>query len=130
MCVLACTSVGACHARDAVAPDSNAIVVDANEVLIDLGGVPALAATGGSLVVPAANMLVIHPSAGDYRAFNNVCTHAGCGIWQFTGRRMVCSCHGSEFDLEGMNVVGPAPDPLPRYALSVDGSRMRVARRP
>jgi cytochrome b6-f complex iron-sulfur subunit len=36
------------------------------------------------------------------------CTHLGCIINQTENDRLVCPCHGSEYDLEGNVVKGPA----------------------
>ena len=41
------------------------------------------------------------------------CTHLGCVINKVDGEKLVCPCHGSEFDLEGRAVKGPAYRPLP-----------------
>jgi len=36
------------------------------------------------------------------------CTHLGCMINKTENNRLVCPCHGSEFDLDGNAVKGPA----------------------
>lgn len=63
---------------------------------------------------------------GEYRgqrqlyALSTVCTHLGCiTIWQEGERRFKCPCHGSVFHADGINVEGPAPRPLPRYAIRI-----------
>ena len=43
------------------------------------------------------------------------CSHLGCIINKVEGDKLVCPCHGSEFDLEGRAVKGPAYKPLPSY---------------
>ena len=125
--------VAACAGgEDATAPAPPAPVeVTADEIRVRLSRVPALAAVGGSLVVGEASVIVLHVAAGDFRAFTNVCTHAGCGISQFVAARLRCQCHGSEFDVAGANVAGPAPLPLARYAVTRDagGDVLRIARR-
>lgn len=64
---------------------------------------------------------VVH---GTYRgrkqifALSTVCTHLGCiTTWQEGHRRFKCPCHGSGFSPEGLNLEGPAPRPLERYAI-------------
>lgn len=64
---------------------------------------------------------VVH---GSYRgrrqifALSTVCTHLGCiTTWQEGQRRFKCPCHGSGFSPEGLNLEGPAPRPLERYAI-------------
>ncbi len=63
---------------------------------------------------------------GEYRgrrqlfALSTVCTHLGCiTIWQENERRFKCPCHGSGFYPNGVNFEGPAPRPLPRYAIRI-----------
>ena len=55
--------------------------------------------------------------------FSAVCTHAGCIVssWRAATRRLLCPCHGSEYDpaLGGAVVAGPAPLPLPRLPLGM-----------
>jgi Rieske Fe-S protein len=36
------------------------------------------------------------------------CTHLGCTINKLENNRLVCPCHGSEFDLDGNAIKGPA----------------------
>ena len=55
-----------------------------------------------------------------YRAMSAVCTHLGCTVNPDvkTGSGFVCPCHGSVFDEDGRVLKGPAPRPLPWYAVS------------
>ena len=49
-----------------------------------------------------------------------VCTHLGCLTNFAAGERLFkCPCHGSNFSMEGDPLVGPAPIPLYRLALSI-----------
>lgn len=51
-------------------------------------------------------------------AISTTCTHLGCIIGPSeTG--FACPCHGSRFDQDGNVTGGPAPKPLPWYALSL-----------
>jgi cytochrome b6-f complex iron-sulfur subunit len=107
---------------------SDGVEITPASVQIDLSRATSLAAVGGALVVPEAQMMIIHAATDDFRALSNICTHSGCGIYVFTDRRMRCQCHGSEFDINGTNVAGPAPLPLPRYALQRAGSLLTISR--
>jgi len=40
--------------------------------------------------------------------FSSHCTHLGCEINRLENNKLVCPCHGSEFDLDGNAVKGPA----------------------
>ena len=55
----------------------------------------------------------IYRNGNSLRAFSTTCTHAGCRIGQSHGERLLCSCHGSQFDgPTGKPVRGPAFKPL------------------
>jgi len=70
--------------------------------------------------VPGSAVFVGRDSNGVY-AMTTTCTHAGCDMasGQTISTRISCSCHGSEFDLNGGVVRGPAENPLVHYAVSV-----------
>ena len=51
-------------------------------------------------------------------ALDTTCTHLGCITqWDDGQQRFNCPCHGSAFGRDGINLFGPAPRPLPRYAI-------------
>lgn len=68
---------------------------------------------------------------GEYRAVDDVCTHAGCSLsdgW-IEGDAIECACHGSVFDLRTGEVVQPpAGEPVPVYELRVEGEAIQIAR--
>ena len=48
------------------------------------------------------------------------CTHLGCTPdWKGSDKKFKCPCHGSGFDMEGVNFEGPAPKPLGRLKLQL-----------
>jgi len=48
-------------------------------------------------------------------AFDNVCTHAGCGV-EIEAHKLICKCHSSYFDGNtGKAISGPANSPLKSY---------------
>jgi cytochrome b6-f complex iron-sulfur subunit len=50
------------------------------------------------------------------------CTHLGCTPdWKEAENKFKCPCHGSGFDIEGVNFEGPAPKPLARVYVELDG---------
>jgi cytochrome b6-f complex iron-sulfur subunit len=50
------------------------------------------------------------------------CTHLGCTPdWKEAENKFKCPCHGSGFDTEGVNFEGPAPKPLARVHVELDG---------
>ena len=55
-------------------------------------------------------------------AFMPSCTHLGCGYhWDKSKDGFVCPCHDSLFAIDGSVVAGPAPRPLDRYQVRVEG---------
>jgi Rieske Fe-S protein len=111
-------------------PAAPPYTLDGSDLILDLAAVPAFAAPIGALIIGEQKLIIWKRGPADFRAFNNTCTHSGCGIQQVIGERIVCQCHGSEFDAEGTNVGGPAPSPLTRYTVDLDGvlNRLRVIR--
>ncbi|MBU0717557.1 MAG: ubiquinol-cytochrome c reductase iron-sulfur subunit [Planctomycetes bacterium] len=55
-------------------------------------------------------------------ALSTTCTHLGCiPNWLPREGRFKCPCHGSGFDQTGINFEGPAPRPLERFRIYVEG---------
>ena len=67
----------------------------------------------GSVVSNVEHRAYVIRLAEGFRAFSAVCTHLGC-ITRFQPDRNIiaCPCHGSQFNLAGDVVAGPAPRPL------------------
>jgi len=63
------------------------------------------------------DFFLIRDTAGIY-AMTAVCTHLGCTVGLPAGGRITCPCHGSVYDLNGGNLVGPAPSPLVHFGVS------------
>ncbi|MCV7062518.1 Rieske (2Fe-2S) protein [Mycolicibacterium vaccae] len=90
---------------------------------------PAVAATpiaatadipvGSGVIVE--DIVITQPTAGVYRAFSAVCTHAGCSLADVSDGTINCPCHGSKFNLDGTVANGPATRPLEGKSVAVDG---------
>lgn len=93
-----------------------------DRIRIQLNRATSLNKSGGSMVVPESHVIIIRAADSDFRAFTNICTHAGCGIYAFTHPRIVCQCHGSEYNMLGENIAGPAPLPLHRFETHLGGN--------
>ena len=81
---------------------------------------------GGSIdaTIGGEPVLLSQPTAGTVVAFSAICTHQGCVV-AAAGSQLECPCHGSVFDAAtGAVEQGPAPDPLPEVAVTVDGDRV------
>ncbi len=63
-----------------------------------------------------------------FTVYDEHCTHLGClYAWNPGEKRFQCPCHGSQFDIEGNVIGGPAPRPLDRIPASVVGGRIEIA---
>lgn len=67
------------------------------------------------------DIVVTQPTAGVFRAFSAVCTHAGCALADVSDGTINCPCHGSKFNLDGTVANGPAARPLEAKAVTVNG---------
>jgi cytochrome b6-f complex iron-sulfur subunit len=55
-----------------------------------------------------------------FYAVSAVCTHLGCITqWKSDADMIACPCHGSKFKPDGIKIEGPAPRPLPHFAISL-----------
>jgi len=55
-------------------------------------------------------------------ALSTTCTHLGCiPNWLTSDQKFKCPCHGSGFRADGVNFEGPAPRPLERVKIGLDG---------
>ncbi len=66
------------------------------------------------LVTFYADYIVVNRK-GKIRVLSSHCTHLGCIINKAENGKLVCPCHGSEFDLKGDAVKGPAYKPLKSF---------------
>ena len=82
---------------------------------------------GGGKIFGDAQAVITQPSAGEYKAYSSICTHARCPVSEVTDS-INCNCHGSRFSLaDGSVLAGPAQSPLPSRAVTVTGDTVSVA---
>ncbi len=76
-------------------------------------------------------VIVVHTMGGQFKAFSARCTHLGCVV-QFKGDEGLphfdCNCHGSQFDMSGKNIAGPAPRPLLPLKVTIEESSVLVTK--
>ncbi|MEU7473378.1 Rieske (2Fe-2S) protein [Streptomyces sp. NPDC044984] len=85
-------------------------------------------AKGGAKLYRDHNVVVSRSGDGTLKAYNTVCTHAGCPINKLEGTKLICPCHGSEFDATTGKVLRePAVAPLKTLAVGVENGTL-VAR--
>ena len=89
-----------------------------NRVRLALAEMPKLAEPGGYVkVYPfgfAHPIVVFENPSGEIFAISTTCTHAGCEVRK-TKNKFECPCHGSQYDLTGKVIRGPAPAALTRF---------------
>jgi Rieske Fe-S protein len=107
-----------------------------------LSAFPALNNNGGSVRLGSSNIsgnfplglfypiIISRVSATEYAAVESACTHEGCVVAAFVGSatagRMTCPCHGSQFDIHGNVLQGPAAFPLLKYQTSVGNGLLTI----
>jgi Rieske Fe-S protein len=80
---------------------------------------------GGGKVYRAQQVVVTQPSAGTFKAFSAVCTHAGCVVDGVDNGVITCPCHGSQFKAtDGSVAQGPAPTALPAVPVAVQNGNL------
>lgn len=73
--------------------------------------------------------LLIRTTEGELKAFSARCTHLNCTVQYDPAQKLiVCACHNGQFDLNGKNVAGPPPKPLPALNVNVRGDEVIVSK--
>ena len=73
-------------------------------------------------------ILIMGPD-GAMRAFSAVCTHLDCTVkYRPDLQKIHCACHNGIYDLNGLNISGPPPRPLPQYKVTQQGDDVVVSR--
>ncbi|QIK72984.1 Rieske (2Fe-2S) protein [Propioniciclava coleopterorum] len=98
-------------------PAGNALAVPADSIPV-----------GGGKILDNASFVVTQPTAGEYKAFNKMCTHQGCPVAAIEGAEIVCRCHGARFSIaDGSVTNGPATKPLKPAKAVLDGADVKVS---
>lgn len=65
---------------------------------------------------------------GSPKVFSSHCTHLGCSIKKMEDGKLVCPCHGSEYNTDGIPVKGPSYTPLKQveFELSENGKTIHI----
>ena len=72
---------------------------------------------------------VLRRADGSTLALSNICTHMQCGVhWNQQLQQFLCPCHGGLYDINGVNIGGPPPQPLAQWVnrIRTDGSGQQV----
>ncbi|HKT04246.1 MAG TPA: Rieske (2Fe-2S) protein [Rugosimonospora sp.] len=104
------------------APASTAAGGTGGNVLASTTDIPV----GGAKIFTAQKVVVTQPTAGTFKAYSTVCTHAGCLLDQVKGDKILCPCHPGVFNLDGTVASGPPPDPLPAKHITVADGKITL----
>jgi nitrite reductase/ring-hydroxylating ferredoxin subunit len=107
---------------------------DNGKLTISLSKVPELKTPGGAARFEGKNLpvrvLVVYGEDGEYRAFQNRCTHMGhrrLDPVPGTSTVQCCSVNKSTYDSDGNKIFGPAPRPVTRYRVERDQETLIVS---
>jgi Rieske Fe-S protein len=64
--------------------------------------------------------LIIHNGQDEVKVFSSTCSHLGCVIQRAEEGKLVCPCHGSIFNVDGLPEKGPAVKPLKQLSFMLD----------
>jgi Rieske Fe-S protein len=123
----ACTTYGK---KAAPAPSGDASEAVAQQAGPAKPGASPVATTadvpvGSGLIV--GDVVLTQPTAGVFKWFSAICTHAGCSVSKIADGTIDCPCHGSRFNLDGTVAKGPASKPLVSKSISVQGDSIVLA---
>lgn len=80
---------------------------------------------GGGKVFADQKVVVTQPTAGQFKGFSAVCTHAGNPVGSVENGQIVCPFHQSRFNIaDGSVAKGPATTPLPSVDVTVQGGNI------
>ncbi|MBT3150730.1 Rieske (2Fe-2S) protein [Streptomyces sp. CHD11] len=83
---------------------------------------------GGAKLYRDHNVVVTRSGDGTLKAYGSICTHAGCPVDRLDGTRLICPCHGSEFDATTGKVLRePAVAPLKQLTVEVKNGTLVAA---
>lgn len=89
-----------------------------------------LTTAGGAMLIDMAGdtVMVVRVSDSQVVALSAICTHAGCAMDYVAGRKLLdCSCHGSQFAIDGGVLRGPAVRALRVYNVTLANNRIMVS---
>ena len=84
---------------------------------------------GWKVISEKASAWVVKTSESEVVAFAPQCTHLGCAYhWDDQKQNFICPCHTSAFGMDGRVLSGPAPRPLDRYDVKIEGKKILLGR--
>jgi Rieske Fe-S protein len=82
---------------------------------------------GGGTIYPDQVIVVTQPVAGQFKAFSAMCMHLGCVVTKIDNGKIICPCHGSEYNIaDGSVYLGPSTTALTPRKVTVTGDSIKV----
>jgi Rieske Fe-S protein len=81
---------------------------------------------GSAKIFAEQKVVITQPSAGTFKAYSTVCTHAGCLLDQVKADKIYCPCHPGVYNLDGSVASGPPPSPLAPKQINVSGDQITL----
>jgi len=82
---------------------------------------------GWKVISEKSTAWVVKHADNSVIAFGPQCTHLGCAYhWEEGKNEFLCPCHSSLFGVDGKVISGPAPRPLDRYEVKVQGTKLLI----
>ncbi len=104
--------------------------VNNGKIILSIDSSSSLANVGGAAFVnyQSGSILVDRSNSDSFNALSSTCTHQGCTITNFdtSAKQFICPCHGSQFNLNGQAVVGPARASLTSYQNSFSNNQLII----
>ncbi|QMU77484.1 Rieske (2Fe-2S) protein [Streptacidiphilus sp. PB12-B1b] len=114
---------GAAPAPQGSASQSSSSEGSAAQGLTPTSAIPV----GGGKVFTSQQVVVVQPTAGEFKCFTAVCTHQGCIVGSVSDGLITCPCHGSQYHItDGSVARGPAPSPLAAKTITVTGGEISL----
>lgn len=82
-----------------------------------------------ALIEIAGRRIAVANVDGVFYAFDDACTHEQCSLAEgdLEGTKVICACHGAEFDLRtGAVLAPPAKEPLRTYPVRVADDVLQI----
>ena len=64
--------------------------------------------------------IILNRVDNDLQIYSSRCTHLGCNINKLENGKLICPCHGSQFDQHGKVLKGPATASLRKLNYKTD----------
>lgn len=96
------------------------LTIDTGSPLANVGSAVLVQSSGGTF-------LVARTAQTTFIALTATCTHQACTVSNRSGSLYVCPCHGSEFDVTGRVVRGPALQSLRQFATQFTDPTLTIA---